>query len=96
MLLPVISNKKESYFRLIEKLVSQVKFEIGQIDHLLEVYVDLLGRAQHKTPDLVETAAIASILHSFYNGLENIFLAIAKGIDGDVPKGNRWHRNLLT
>jgi hypothetical protein len=96
MLSPVISNKKESCFRLVEKVVSQVKFEIGQIDHLLEVYVDLLERAQHRTPDLVEMAAIASVLHSFYNGLENIFLAIAKGIDAGVPTGSQWHRNLLT
>ena len=35
-------------------------------------------------------------MHSFYNGLENIFLSIAKGIDVDIPTGSNWHRNLLT
>jgi len=31
----------------------------------------------------------------FYNGLENIFLSIAKGIDEDVPVGSQWHSDLL-
>jgi hypothetical protein len=35
------------------------------------------------------------VLHSFYNGLENIFLSIAKGIDQKVPTGAQWHRDLL-
>ena len=38
---------------------------------------------------------MASVLHSFYNGLENIFLSVAKGIDQDVPAGSQWHRDLL-
>lgn len=80
---------------MVEKVVSQVKFEIGQIDHLLESYTDLLEKVRKETPDLVEITALASVLHSFYNGLENIFLSIAKGIDKDVPTGLQWHRDLL-
>jgi len=70
---------------LVDRIISQVKFEIGQIDQLFESYADLLEQAQKKAPDLVEVTAMASVLHSFYNGLENIFLSIAKGIDQDVP-----------
>jgi hypothetical protein len=81
---------------LDEKVVSQVKFEIGQIDQLFESYADLLERVQKKTPDLVEVTAVGSVLHSFYNGLENIFLSITKGIAGEVPSGSQWHRDLLT
>jgi len=81
---------------LAESVVSQVEFEIGQIEHLFESYADLLEKTQKKAPDLVETTAVASVLHSFYNGLENIFLSIAKGIDQDVPAGAQWHRVLLT
>lgn len=81
---------------MVDKVISQVKFEIGQIDQLFESYADLLEQAQKKAPDLVEVTAMASVLHSFYNGLENIFLSIAKGIDQDVPMGAQWHRDLLT
>ena len=80
---------------MLEKVVSEVTFEIGQIDLLLETYADLLERARTGTLDLVEVAAAASVLHSFYNGLESIFLSIAKGIDADVPTGTQWHRDLL-
>ena len=80
---------------MAEKVGSRIQSEIGQIDYLLATYDDLLQRVQQGTPDLVEMTAIASVLHSFYNGLENIFLNIAKGLDSKVPAGNQWHRDLL-
>jgi len=89
-------KRKESCSKLADKVISQVRFEIGQIDQLFESYADLLEQAQKKAPDLIEITAMASVLHSFYNGLENIFLSIAKGIDQDVPAGAQWHRDLLT
>jgi hypothetical protein len=81
---------------LVKKVISQIAFEIRQVDQLLEAYTDLLERVQRNTPDLVEVTAVASVLHSFYNGLESIFLSIARGIDADVPTGAQWHRDLLT
>lgn len=39
--------------------------------------------------------AIAAILHAFYNGLENIFQAIAKNLDRQIPTGHKWHLELL-
>jgi hypothetical protein len=80
---------------LVRKAVSQVWFEIGQVDYLFESYADLFEQVRGKVPGLVEVTAVASVLHSFYNGLENIFLSIAKGIDRDVPTGAQWHRDLL-
>lgn len=80
---------------MAEKVVSQVTFEIGQIDQLLAAYRDLWERAQQGTPALVEMTAMASVLHSFYNGLENIFLSIARGLDPAVPAEAQWHRDLL-
>ena len=38
---------------------------------------------------------LGSVLHSFYNGLENIFEIIAKNIDDNVPNGNKSHQELL-
>ena len=78
-----------------EKVISEVNFEIEQIDQLFSSYADLLERVKTNTPNLVEVTALASVLHSFYNGLENIFLSIAKGIDADVPAGFQWYRDLL-
>jgi hypothetical protein len=60
---------------LHEKVIRQIRFEIEQ---LFESYAKLLEKAQQRKPDLVEVTAIASVLHSFYNGLENIFCASPK------------------
>lgn len=81
---------------MAEKVISQIQFEIGQIDVLFESYADLLKHMEKSVPNLVELTAIASVLHSFYNGLENIFLVIAKGIDTNVPTSAQWHRELLS
>ncbi len=81
---------------MAEKVVSKISFEIKQIERLLASYAGLLATSQQTTPALVEITALASVLHSFYMGLENIFLVIAKDLDEHLPYGEQWHRNLLT
>lgn len=39
--------------------------------------------------------ALASILLDYYNGVENIFEEIAKVVDGTLPTGQEWHKDLL-
>lgn len=39
--------------------------------------------------------SVALNLHSFYNGLERIFVVIARELDPVFPSGERWHRDLL-
>ncbi len=41
----------------------------------------------------VDSAALN--LHSFYSGLERVFETIALQLDGSLPKGDTWHRDLL-
>ena len=60
------------------------------------MYNQLLKECREKEPDLVEITAIASVLHSFYNGLENIFEIIAKRIDNGIIQGEQWHKRLLS
>lgn len=45
--------------------------------------------------DLFLDAAALS-LHDFYTGLERILSQIARAIDGSMPEGREWHRDLLT
>ncbi len=78
-----------------EKVISQIEFEIEQVDKLLDLYESLLNQSKNGEPDLVEITALASVLHSFYNGIENTFLTIAKRIDKVVPEGKQWHRDIL-
>lgn len=75
--------------------VKKILFETEQINCLFELYAEVLDKVKQHDPDLIQVTAPASVLHSFYNGLENIFLHIAKGIDKEVPADSAWHRKLL-
>ena len=78
-----------------EHLSVRIKRDMALIDELFIAYADLLAQVKQSTPDLIQITALASVLHSFYNGLESIFATIIKEIDGEPPSGNRWHRDLL-
>jgi len=49
------------------------------------------------TPDDPAVLALAAVaLHGWYTGLETMLERIARQLDGDVPDGARWHRELIT
>lgn len=78
-----------------KKLIKKIKFELNQIENLLSKYKDLINKCEDEKPDLIELTALASVLHSFYSGVENIFSLIAKNIDNNSPEGENWHKELL-
>jgi len=80
---------------LPEKTKLKIQLEIEQIDKLIETYSDLFKKCVKSEPDKIEIAALGSVLHSFYNGLENIFSVIAKEVDETLPQGFSWHKELL-
>ena len=73
----------------------QLKYKIDDIDKLFKEYELIFEKVENETPDLFDMTILGSVLHSFYNGLENIFEIIAKNIDGSVPTGNKSHQELL-
>lgn len=46
-------------------------------------------------PTFIFVRATGSILHDFYCGAEKIFQRIALEVDGELPKGEDWHTELL-
>ena len=54
----------------------------------------LTGRFTNE-PDFIQTRAAGSILHDFYCGVEKLFERIAFNLDGELPKGEDWHMELL-
>lgn len=45
--------------------------------------------------DSAHPRVLASILHDFYTGMERVFLRITKEIDGELPQGEDWHKEML-
>jgi hypothetical protein len=52
-------------------------------------------KAKRTPPSDIELSALAAFLHSFYTGVENIFKRVATELDGQLPGGDSWHRDLL-
>lgn len=47
------------------------------------------------TPPTRELRGIGAIVHDFYTGAERIFERIAPELNGGIPAGPAWHRELL-
>jgi hypothetical protein len=78
-----------------EKVIEDIESEIKRIERLIENYAPLLKKVKTKKPNFVQLGSLAMLLHSFYNGLENVFTRIAKEIDKKMPTGEAWHNQLL-
>jgi hypothetical protein len=71
-----------------------IKFELKELDSLFSLYKNELLELEREA-NLVELTAMASVLHSFYSGVEKILLVVAKKIDENVPYDINWHKSLL-
>lgn len=76
-------------------LAHRLREELDQLAAEVEGVRPLFDKLAECQPDEIELRAAALTLHGFYNGVEAIFLIIAKNVDHRVPEGVRWHRHLL-
>lgn len=75
-------------------LISQIEQELTQIQVMVTETGRMLEKVQ-RTGDKDYLGTIALNLQSFYTAVERIFIAIAKEIDGIIPKEENWHQALL-
>ena len=80
---------------MYNELVEEIEFQISQIDRQFDEFGDYFDKMDYETPNIEQVTVMASILHSFYTGVENIFGMIAKRIDNFTPTSNRSHQELL-
>jgi len=76
----------------LDQLCRRIESEVSQIKKIRDL---AFRRWQKALSDEDYLGSVAFDLHSFYQGVERIFEAIAKSIDRTVPSGDRWHRSLL-
>lgn len=73
-------------------LQDKINLDIENIDR---VFAELPQHEVLHKLSMLELAGVATLLHNFYNGIENILkrLLIKKGIS--IPQGSAWHKELL-
>jgi hypothetical protein len=76
-------------------LKGQIDVERQQLHRLLKTHASLLAKCRQGEPTVDELAALAAILHAFYNGVENIFKRVAVNLNGGPPRGPFWHAELI-
>jgi hypothetical protein len=80
---------------LDENTKRKILFEISQIDEVIDSTKPLRDLCKMKVPDIIEKSAVALLLQSFYNGIENILIIILKYFNEKLPNSSKWHKELL-
>lgn len=70
----------------------------AEIDHELERLEQLRDElaTAPRDDDTFSLRARGSMLHDFYSGIERVFVRIAEELNGGVPQGEQWHRQIVT
>ena len=79
--IPLLRAEVEADFSDLERVVSEIR--------------NLKEEIGSSEPGYRDKAALGALLHSFYNGIENVLKRIAEEVDQSVPVGEGWHRALL-
>jgi len=77
------------------ELHDEIGLELSQLRSLLDTFSPLLLKVAITPPDAIEIAALAGLLHSFYNGVENILKRIAVHSGANPPSSTSRHSELL-
>ena len=76
-------------------LREEVELELALLGMLLSESKPLFRSVAERSPTRTETLAVAAVLHSFYNGVENIFKRIAASLESGLHRGQSWHQDIL-
>lgn len=85
------ANPRERFTRL----AAMVRLEQTRLAQVVAEAEQALTDFASSTPALRDLRGIGDIVHDFYTGTEQIFERIAPELNGGVPKGTSWHRDLL-
>ena len=76
---------------LAQRLIAEIEHELERLEQLRQELADA-----PRDDDTFTLRARGSVLHDFYNGIERVFIRIAEELNGGVPQGEQWHRQIVT
>jgi len=79
------------------ELVERIRAELRELDQIASRAQKAWNQTRQVNSDerAVYLDSVALNLHGFYSGLERLFELIARHVDGGLPTGEAWHRDLL-
>lgn len=70
------------------------KIEI-ELEYIDQIFKEMPSHDRLPTLSNLELAGVATFLHNFYNGIENIIKQILLAKQISIPEGEAWHKKLL-
>lgn len=77
------------------RLEATLRDECASLERVVEEARSARDRFAESEPGRLELRGIGDIVHDFYTGAERIFEKIAPELNGGLPAGPAWHRELL-
>jgi hypothetical protein len=77
------------------RLAAVVRDELSRLERVVQEAAAALARFADVEPAVLELRGIGDVVHDFYTGAERLFEQIAPELNGGVPAGPSWYRELL-
>ena len=61
----------------------------------MRALTEALARHTEAAPEIVVVHGVAGLVHDFYTGIEKALRTVGQGLEGSLPTGDAWHRDLL-
>lgn len=79
----------------MKRIVAEITGELENTQRVVSETEQAKQKFTSKEPVSLELRGLASLLLDFYNGVESIFAIIAQELNGGIPAGQEWHKQLL-
>src|SRR5262249_28072711 len=77
------------------RVAAVVRREIEHLERIVKEAEEAIADFRDREPPVRELRGIGGIVHDFYTGVERVFETIAPELNGGIPLGSSWHRELL-
>jgi hypothetical protein len=77
------------------RLAAELRDEVAQVDKVVGHLREALAKRGLEAQDVVTVHGVGGLVHDFYTGIEKALARTAPALNGALPQGDAWHRELL-
>lgn len=80
---------------IYKQLAERIRDEVETVEQVVDRALSAWEQAQDAPGEQAYVDSVALNLHGIYAGVERLFQLVARHVDGELPDGATWHRDLL-